>query len=1465
MSLDNLVRHNRGKRVLGSNLVQLSGKQVSPVPDLSLANDNNTKDRVTKLDRQVADLKRKHKSSSCPGSPRKIHKTLIAGTERPFEGASPHKGNDLAVRTHSAGSSISTASPQSSALPRKLKNQITRSQLKSTLSSSFDNSFDQNSIIAVNSPSKMKLIRTKSELIALDTQIIDSSESFMKSTHAVSRKQRSRSESPGKSSQTRPKKAGSVNMFDSIPQTTGEEEVSVEIPDSSQSSKGERKDLTITYDHMFSSPIKNSVIRQKKQVAFSSDIESSAIMSSPIKTSSAERKSILKLASDADREHASQQSIDDILKLDLGKNESWPSGFVLLMPLEYPDLGRVILQCSKGLIDNNFKKHYQVYASFNELLKRSPRALSTSVFTKEVMGNIVSSVKNEIRPVVHELKDGLSPFKLRTTSQALKLLAALNMMTVDMKEMTFIYDTCLKLLKNENLTKSLATPIFQLIRMIPEHHTERIEALTVAIIQMKFFQSCSVICEKLNILRRFIMDSPAVMNKCSYQVLSYVLYSIINTDVPGYSKVLFSAISVLTCVSRNSESKFVIVKLLSEELEDSFSSLNSIQARQSEDLNNVMNISQALCDTLKYLLHVQFYTQTAKIWSYVTYMVSFNRRNFLLENWTLFPSFKSVYVQLYSSPEALSLSLEAWKSVVYNFQMILIKDWRNEQLRDSLDFVFYPFSDVKVQGNWTTHPGYVMLYCRIFYTVRLRMEEPVDEERLQLLLESMLKPLLQLKKWDSTFEFILQMIFTSDRYVYNEPAESCFWLSDLEKWRSRILPIRKSMLKNPRTYETILRSLDSVKSNDEVLIKFLEIAVYHSLESLKLGSSRRDYSKVGSHIVDWVADIIGELESADIETCFGLIQNIDEELLFTRFEGKEYALVRIINAIKSTGPAYLQAFISRCKERYDELKTFAICLLSDIYSDPEIVKSMKEQKIPYFLESSEDFKELELAKTFKLADDDQVKVSQNMLNMFRFTADESNYRSKYAELTDLIVKSNLLQVLKTQNKYNLLVDLQTCCGRDVKLFCDATSTDLLEHAFEYKEDTVATGRELISVLQYFKDLESISFEWLASIGTKLNYLLHPEIVFEEWLLHLTRAVVGILPAKTVNKLKKLVIKRKVENLIIFSLLDPETGVRATSTVTPIPDETTLPREVTESARETSAASVDDTLEIIQEKYDAHDANDIDAVASAENADESDNVRNQLNVELVTPLSPLCVPDDDHILVASPEAFHIASTQVIAQTESSPVKPSQYKAKSSSDQDDISSGKINSLRDIQLVNVDDKDEDDVDNISIEESFIGSSPINSELEVSPVVVSSTLETDDTMNENECGGKVDGGDDDNVIDGDTDTESSSQNSHDVHVSPARRTRSRTSVLDFEILDESKVKKIKKLHQQKKKERREQKRREKRERKSKQPSIEVEELEKFRELLTVMNKKSIKLEKLDKEELEKDLVTLLMKLKQS
>ncbi len=372
-------------------------------------------------------------------------------------------------------------------------------------------------------------------------------------------------------------------------------------------------------------------------------------------------------------------------------------------------------------------------------------------------------------------------------------------------------------------------------------------------------------------------------------------------------------------------------------------------------------------------------------------------------------------------------------------------------------------------------------------------------------------------------------------------------------------------------------------------------------------------------------------------------------------------------------------------------------------------------------------------------------------------------------------------------------------------------------------------------------------------------------MFEEWLLHLIRAVVGILPAKTVNKLKKLVIKRKVENLIIFSLLDPETGVRATSTFTPIPDETMLPREVTESARETSAASVDDTLEIIQEKDDAQDANDIDAVASKENADESDNVRNQLNVELVTPLSPLCVPDDDHILVASPEAFHIASTQVIAQTESSTVKPSQYKAKSSSDQDDISSGKINSLRDIQLVNVDDKDEDDVDNISIEESFIESSPVNSELEVSPVVVSSTLETDDTMNENECGGKVDGDDNDNVIDGDTDTESSSQNSHDVHVSPARRTRSRTSVLDFEILDESKVKKIKKLHQQKKKERREQKRREKRERRSKQPSIEVEELEKFRELLTVMNKKSIKLEKLDKEELEKDLVTLLMKLKQS
>lgn len=435
-----------------------------------------------------------------------------------------------------------------------------------------------------------------------------------------------------------------------------------------------------------SSPIRApSTPKLRKQVAFSSDVESEPFSSSPLKGCTP--KSILKVNEGSLPDKA--MSLEHILKQDLTRNESWQVGLVLQIPPNYPGLVNILSTLGKALENPKFNRFYEVYATLNHLIKSNSKTLlSFSYFSRDTLNSIISAVKRDLLQIAQNLHVS-DAFKLRTTSQGLKLLASLSILTASMtNNIATIYDLVIKLMMNEHISKGLTISILQFIKVLPENLYEKLESISIALIQMKYFISASISAEKLNILKRFVVLQPPLIGKCGYQLFSFILYSIINTDVPAYGKVLNSATSLLTFSARNCESKNALYKVLSETLNDSY---NSLRSNAEIGLKSWMTVTQAICETLHYLIHLELYAQTAKTWSYLVFMASYDRRGFLLKDWESYQYFASVFQKLYTYQGGTAFAIEAWKSVIYNFQISNTNNWDTGKLKDTLDNILSPF------------------------------------------------------------------------------------------------------------------------------------------------------------------------------------------------------------------------------------------------------------------------------------------------------------------------------------------------------------------------------------------------------------------------------------------------------------------------------------------------------------------------------------------------------------------------------------------------------------------------------------------------------------------------------------------------------------------------------------------------------------------------------------------------------
>lgn len=1090
------------KNCADATYMQLSHYQISPIPDsISKEPHTNKENSLQKLDKKFADMKRKQRHMVFNGSPKtkqsKINTLLYNSNSLPSTPIQSGNTNTLAIEEHHT-----SLSPSFLSSSRKLKiAKISKfSPLKRTLSSFLSNS---------NCSSKFGKSGI-SEMIQ-DIQIINNKES-----------------SPLHNQNAENKETNTINVVGTnsspLNATSQTPAYSLNI--------GYNTDIERNLPELLSSPLTTTFIpRLKKQVAFSSDVESEPFSSSPIK--GVTPRSILKV-SDADL-FDNFLSLEEVLKQDLTKNESWQHGFVLQIPPDHPNLTKILATLGAALENKNFTKQYEVYATLNHLIKSNPKILSSYTFlTRDVLKSIVSTVKDGLTQLTHTLQNGSNAFKLRASSQGLKLVSLLNLSIMLMPDISTIYDVVLELMKNEFISKGLAISILQFIKVLPEGLYPKMEALSVGLIQMKYFPSASISAEKLNILKRFIVLQPALLSKCGYQLFSYVLYSIMNTDVPAYSKVLNSAISILTCSARNGESKVVLYKLLSEKLKSSFSSLKS---NVETGLKSWMTIGQALCITLKYLIHLQFYPQTAKTWSYLVYMVSYNRKDFSLEKWDIFRCFMDVFQTLYLKPRGAAFMIEAWKSVVYNFQTACIKDWSADQLKEKLDSVLLPFEFIQLPINnelvnqWTVHQGYVILYCRLAYSMRLHMEMTHNEEHHALLLEAMLKPFAFLKEIDATATIIMKTIFTSTRHIYNEPADHCFWLSDVEKWKSRISSIPKTLVRNKIVFSIVIKlAWQLFKTSLNLVTHFVNLCIHASLDNLKLTFPHKEYCATTVMAADLILELIEniDLQSVKIEEAFGLLEKADSNLIYSKKNhDDEYFLVKLFNKIKRKRNKVLPKLVSLCKSNFDSPKFALICLLSD---------NIHTTDFPNY-EYDSDLCECFEQEKIKLSAKEEEIIIKNLQLLLE---NPDFFQENYTRFVQFLELSKFLMCLNPISRFELfqsIIENETT-QQNITFFYLVTPDSILElilELFTNDNDDANYGQKLANFLFYFTNLDAIPPSWIAIIGNKLTHLIHPELTFDSSLVESIYFVLSKLPINTLNRFKKMAKKRKLTGLAASSL------------------------------------------------------------------------------------------------------------------------------------------------------------------------------------------------------------------------------------------------------------------------------------------------------------------------------------------
>ncbi|ODV97328.1 hypothetical protein PACTADRAFT_49060 [Pachysolen tannophilus NRRL Y-2460] len=429
----------------------------------------------------------------------------------------------------------------------------------------------------------------------------------------------------------------------------------------------------------------------KKKVAFSDDIETSElqVQSSPLKGSTP-LKSILKndknpsFSSPLKKEH--KQLTNKLLL----EPPHWSKGFILALEAKNEEeISILINRTVSALGDEKFDLKFEVYASLNNLIKINDVAVSVPAFarcSKELLRYIVRDIyecENDL------LSEGLNnPFVTRIDTQAIKLLNYL--FSYQEINKTFVVATCqhlifhaCQMLQNESIPKSLAKQYLQLIgqhNLSPKIISPKTsETLLFAVLRMKYFESASIVIEKLSTLKNLISSYPSMMSKNLKSWFGFLVINLTDFHPSLHIQIINATTIVLkefsSRYSGDRKVQYAVHAFLHQPLSDVLSNLPSqfktqvdreMSSLSAESLSSHYLAIDYISEKLTALLENDEGESVMNIWSSLTLVMNIsNERD--IENWEKLSSWTDINKKCFNKHSSASkvFAVKAWKNMIY--------------------------------------------------------------------------------------------------------------------------------------------------------------------------------------------------------------------------------------------------------------------------------------------------------------------------------------------------------------------------------------------------------------------------------------------------------------------------------------------------------------------------------------------------------------------------------------------------------------------------------------------------------------------------------------------------------------------------------------------------------------------------------------------------------------------------------
>lgn len=471
--------------------------------------------------------------------------------------------------------------------------------------------------------------------------------------------------------------------------------------------------------------LKNINTPVRKQVIFSSDVESPSILSSPLR-SSFEPKSILKqrqhdLSSSPSKE---TDSYNKQLYINLSQNESWSSGQIIQLSPKSVQTDSVLTQCIQALLTKGFVKRFECYATIHYILKNnSVQFLSPILFeySKKLVNIII--VDNSITKT-GQLVDLSDAFQSRLTTVSIKVLSLLSShpkeYNIEDTEIHRALRYISFLLQNESLPKSVCSAVLQVIKDHKSIDTPLpnpiIESILQSLLVVQNFSSFTITVEIVSILADFINKYKGIMTKHSTRWMSFLLSTFLEYgSIPSAQRIVraisFAIQQTVNCVAITGKSKI--------------SFHNIMKLAGSDNDNSEVSLIDAVLEVLTSYLKLDFYTGIT-IWLNLTYLQNHQFPLDHVQRWisVILPYFDNDDIMIKKS------CLFAFKSILYELHSDIFFNSKDIELRDEIfKILIIPFK--KTCNIKELEQIYVQLLTNFYEFLNIKNLKCYDNKELE--------------------------------------------------------------------------------------------------------------------------------------------------------------------------------------------------------------------------------------------------------------------------------------------------------------------------------------------------------------------------------------------------------------------------------------------------------------------------------------------------------------------------------------------------------------------------------------------------------------------------------------------------------------------------------------------------------------------------------------------------------------